>query len=174
MKTPSIILLSTLLVFISCTSLDIKRKLNDVESYIQERPDSALLVLEKIDGSSLKNNRNRAHHALLHAMALDKNYINVTDDSLARTALNHFEKWGPAKYKARALFYLGVYYYNTNAYNDAIVQFTESEDLCREIGDMLYCYLSISNQADTYNQMYNDEEEYRCVCEAKDIVYSIS
>lgn len=49
MKTPSIILLSTLLFFISCTSLDIKRKLNDVESYIQERPDSALLVLEKIE-----------------------------------------------------------------------------------------------------------------------------
>lgn len=171
MKIPSIILLSTLLVLLSCTNLEINRKLNDIESYIQERPDSALLVLEKIDGSSLKNNRNRAHHALLHAMALDKNYINVTDDSLARTALNHFEKWGPAKYKARALFYLGVYYYNTNAYNDAIVQFTESEDLCREIGDMLYCYLSISNQADTYNKMYNDEEEYRCVCEAKDIVY---
>lgn len=171
MKTPSVIFLSILLILLSCTNLEIKNRLNDIESFIQEHPDSALNVLESMDKTYLKGRRNRAHHALLHAMALDKNYIDVTDDSLARTALNYFEKWGPKECKARSVFYLGVYYYNTKAYNDAIIRFTESEDLCRETGDMVYCYLSVSSQADTYNKMYNDEEEYRCICKAKDIVY---
>lgn len=63
--------------------------LKDVESYISERPDSALAVLESMDRGELKSRRSEAHHALLHAMALDKNYIDVTDDSLASVAVRY-------------------------------------------------------------------------------------
>ena len=48
-----------------------------------ERPDSALSVLKSVDHALLNTKRSRAHHALLHAMALDKNYIDVADDSIA-------------------------------------------------------------------------------------------
>ena len=63
------------LFFLSCTSKNIERTLNDVESYIRERPDSALTVLDSIDRDLLKSRKLRSHHALLFAMALDKNYI---------------------------------------------------------------------------------------------------
>ena len=82
-----------------------------------ERPDSALVVLESMDLDMLTTERDRAHHALLHAMALDKNYIDVVDDSLAKTALTYFSKKGPEKYKARALYYLGLSYYYAGDYD---------------------------------------------------------
>ena len=98
MKPLPIILLLGLILMVSCTTYQVNRHLNDIESYIQEHPDSALAVLEGIDRTTLISKRNKAHHALLHAMALDKNYVNVTDDSLSRVALNYFDKRGSKKY----------------------------------------------------------------------------
>lgn len=67
----------------SCSIRDVRNQLKDVESYIAERPDSALAIIESIDSTVLRTKGLQAHHALLHAMALDKNYIDVKDDSLA-------------------------------------------------------------------------------------------
>ena len=74
--------------------------LKDVDSYIMERPDSALTVLKSVDRNLLKTEKSRAHHALLHAMALDKNYINVTEDSIAQVAVDYYSRKGPEKSKA--------------------------------------------------------------------------
>ena len=70
----------------SCVSSPVQTTLDDVESYIMERPDSALSVLDSIDRDLLDTRRLRAQHALLHVMALDKNYIDVTDDSTVYVA----------------------------------------------------------------------------------------
>ena len=70
----SLLFTFVVLFFLSCTSKNIDRTLNDVESYIRERPDSALTVLDSIDRDMLKSRMLRSHHALLFAMALDKNY----------------------------------------------------------------------------------------------------
>ena len=109
MKALLLILLSA--VFSGCIPTKVSRTLKDVESYITERPDSALSVLQSIGNTNLRSNRVRAHHALLQAMALDKNYIDVTDDSLASVALSYYSRKGPEKYEARALYYLGLSYY---------------------------------------------------------------
>ena len=80
-----------------------------------DRPDSALNVLESINKDDIVTARNKAHHALLYAMALDKNYIDVTEDSLAKVATEYYKKQGSRKNYARALYYLGKsYYYNGN------------------------------------------------------------
>ena len=96
-----------LAILFSCTPSQVKNQLLDVESYIMERPDSALAVLESMDRSLLVTEADRARHALLNAMALDKNFIDVSDDSLARLAVDYYSKRGDRKYYARALFYLG-------------------------------------------------------------------
>ena len=174
MKYRSIIFFTGLVLMASCTSYQTNRQLKDIDSYIQDRPDSALSILENIDRDNLRSPKNKAYHALLHAMALDKNYINVTDDSLARTALNYFEKWGPKKYKARALYYLGLSKYYDNKFSDAIIFFTQSEDIARESLDSLYIAFSLVGQADVYNQIYNDAEEIECLKEAVKIFQNLS
>ena len=94
----------------SCVSSPVQTTLDDVESYIMERPDSALSVLDSIDRDLLDTRRLRAQHALLHVMALDKNYINVTDDSTVLVAVDYYSKFGPKKYLARSLYYYGIIY----------------------------------------------------------------
>lgn len=174
MKPLPIILLLGLILMVSCTTYQVNRQLNDIESYIQDHPDSALTTLEDIDRTSLISKRNKAHHALLHAMALDKNYINVTDDSLSRVALDYFNNRGSKKYKARALYYLGLSKYYDQRYSDAIIFFTQSEDVSRESLDSLYLAFSLVGQADVYNQIYNDSEEIDCLNEAVKIFKKLS
>ena len=95
MKRTLLFILLSVFLFGGCTSSHVHKALNDVESYIMERPDSALAVLDTMDRNLLKRERLRAPHALLHAMALDKNYIDVTDDSLASVAVEYYSKKGP-------------------------------------------------------------------------------
>ena len=143
----------------SCVSTRIDNLLNDIETYICESPDSALVILDSIDRSLLKTKQSVAHHALLHAMALDKNFIDVSDDSLSQAALNYYNHHGDKKYKARSLYYLGLSYY----YSKEIAQKCDS----------LYWGMIKVAQADTYIKTFNEEEEYRCLNMAYDIYQSI-
>lgn len=160
-------------IILSCTPKNVNHLLNDVESYILELPDSALSVLENIDRNSLNTDRARAHHALLYAMALDKNYINVTDDSIARVAVDYYSKKGPEKYEARALYYLGLAYYYQQNYNQAILEFTKAEKSAR-ICDSLYLGMTKSIQAHTYYETYNHTESLKCFIEALNIYSALS
>lgn len=130
-----------------------------------ERPDSALSVLDSIDRSLLTTKRLKANHALLHAMALDKNYIDVSDDSIARVAVDYFSKHGPENYEARSLYYLGLAYYYQGEYNKAIVELTKAEDVAEGV-DSLYLGFIKSLQADAYSKTYNDIEALDCLKEA--------
>ena len=156
----------------SCTGLNVKRALNDVETYIMESPDSALTVLESIERSSLKTQRSKAHHALLHAMALDKNYIDVTDDSLAQVAVDFYQKRGPMKNYARALYYLGVAYFNQKEYDKAILEYSKAEKIAERC-DSLYLGMTYASMSYTYNRTYNSIEELRYINKAKEIFETI-
>ena len=146
-------------------------QLLDVESYIMERPDSALAVLESMDRSLLSTEADRARHALLNAMALDKNFIDVSDDSLARVAVDYYSKRGDRKYYGRALYYLGLAYYYQEEYNKAIVEFTKAEMIIEGI-DSLYLVMIKIAQADTYAKTYNFIEEEYCLRIALEITIS--
>lgn len=161
MKRTLLFILLSVFLFGGCTSSHVHKALNDVESYIMERPDSALAVLDTMDRSLLKSDRLRAHHALLHAMALDKNYIDVTDDSLARVAVEYYSKKGPDKYYARSLYYLGLSYYYAQDYKKAILEFTKAEDVA-ERSDSLYWGMIKSFQGHTYGETHNDIEGLEC------------
>lgn len=156
-----------------CTSSHVHKALMDVESYIVERPDSALNVLDSMDRSLLKSDRLRAHHALLHAMALDKNYIDVSDDSLASVALSYYSRKGPEKYLARAQYYLGLSYYYAGDYNKAILEFTKAERIAEDSDSLYLGFLKVA-QADTYAKTHNEVEEYDCLMEAQTLFSQIS
>lgn len=114
-----IIILIVLLSLASCTKhSEHWETLAQVESYIEERPDSALVVLQGIDNSELANDEERAKHALLLSMALDKNYIDKTDFEVLKPAIDYYEDNGTATDKLRTYFYQGRIY--QNAGNDAL------------------------------------------------------
>ena len=69
------VLFSLIGIMSSCERSSTSILLDDVESYIQERPDSALAVIRGIDTLELRTDADKAKYSLLHVMALDKNYI---------------------------------------------------------------------------------------------------
>ena len=147
-----------LICAISCSVVDSHKMLKDVESYIMERPDSALSVLESIDRDALVTHRNKAHHALLYAMALDKNFIDVTDDSIAKVAVDYYQKRGPKSSRARALYYLGKSYYYNKEYDKAILEFSKAERVA--VGcDSLYLGMIYFAKSQVYNKTYNSLQE---------------
>lgn len=156
----------------SCTGLNVKRALNDVETYIMESPDSSLTVLESIERSRLKTQRNKAQHALLHAMALDKNYIDVTDDSLAHVAVDFYQKHGPLKNRARALYYLGIAYFNQKQYDKAILEYSKAEKIAEKC-DSLFLGMIYTAMSYTYNNTYNSIGEQTFAQKAYDVFTDI-
>ena len=163
-----ILLVFSFSFLLSCRPSYVESQLLDIENYIMDRPDSALTVLESMDRSLLDKEEYRAHHALLHAMALDKNFVNVDDDSLAQVAVGYYSRKGPEKNYARSLYYLGIAYYYQKEYKKAIVEFTKAEELSRS-ADSLYLVLTKISQADAYARTYNIIEEEKCLREASSI-----
>lgn len=169
-------LIFPLLLLISlfgCTQRDITRTFDEVETFIMERPDSALAILDTMDRSRLQTDRTRARHALLHAMALDKNFIDVSEDSIAQVAVDYYLKRGPRKYYARSLYYLGLAYFYQKDYKKAIIEFTKAEEVAREC-DSLYLGMVKSAQAYTYGKTYNVIEELECLRKAFEIDSKVS
>ena len=113
----SIILLAACLLSCSTRS-EHWGTLLQAESYIEEKPDSALAVLERIALSSLSGKKEKAKHALLHSMALDKNYIDKTDFEILQPAIDYYRDKGSATDKLRTCYYQGRIYQNQG--NDAL------------------------------------------------------
>lgn len=67
------------LALTSCAERGVTASLNDIESYIDSRPDSALAAIRQIDTTALRTRPAKAKYSLLHAMALDKNYIDTAE-----------------------------------------------------------------------------------------------
>ena len=162
-----------MLVLGGCSSRQISLFLDDVESYIMERPDSALAVLESVDRELLTTDRLKAHHALLHAMALDKNFIDVDDDSLASVALSYYSRKGPEMYEARALYYSGLSYYYAGDYSKAILEFTKAEKVAEKSDSLYWGFVKVA-QAYTYCKTHNDSESLTCLKSAYDIYSKLS
>ena len=92
--------------------------LSQIESYIEEKPDSALVTLEQIDLSKLSGKEEKAKYALLYSMALDKNFIDKTDFDVLQPAIDYYEDNGSATDKLRTCYYQGRIYQNLG--NDAL------------------------------------------------------
>ena len=110
--------------------------LMQVESFIVQRPDSALAVLEGIDTEELSNKEEKAKHALLLSMAFDKNVIDRTDFEVLQPAIDYYKDNGSATDRLRTCYYQGRIYENQGNVAQAMTCFCEgieqgagSEDL---------------------------------------------
>ncbi len=114
-----IITLIVLLSLASCTKhSEHWETLTQMETIIEERPDSVLNVLQDIDTDELSGDEERAKHALLYSMALDKNYIDKTDFEVLQPAIDYYEDNGSATDKLRTYYYQARIY--QNAGNNAL------------------------------------------------------
>ncbi len=150
----SVIILAVCLF--SCNSHSHYRDtLSQVESYIEERPDSALAVLKQMNASELSGKEEKAKHALLYSMALDKNIIDKTDFEVLQPAIDYYEnKGGSATDKLRTYYYQGRIYQNQG--NDALAMecFVSALSEGKESDDKLTKARILFTQGNIYNKVF--------------------
>ena len=112
---------------VSCTGRKVIRQLDDVGSYINENPDSALFVLDSLSTTGIQGREANAKFALLYSMALDKSYIDVTDDSLINIAVDWSRRHGTADERLKSYYYQGRVYQNAGDNEAAMESFVRAE-----------------------------------------------
>lgn len=130
------------------------RLLNDVDSYIENYPDSALSVLENIDKSKLNSKEILAQYALLLSMALDKNYIDKTDFSILQPAIDYYSKKGDATDKLRTFYYQGRIYDNSGNNDAAMESYVRGLDYGKTSNDSLTKARALFSKAQIHLSLY--------------------
>lgn len=129
-------------------------KLKEVETYIEEHADSALLVLQDIRPENLANKEEKAKHALLLSMAMDKNYIDRTDFEVLQPAIDYYQDHGTAHDKLRTFYYEGRIYTNQGNNTSAIIRFNRALTQGATSGDIRTQARAHFAQANIYNNLY--------------------
>lgn len=158
----------------SCVTVSSRKVMDRAETIMSEKPDSALMELETIDGTRL-HRRDRARYSLLYSMALDKNFVDTADVSVVMPAVNYYYKHGTADNKMKAFYYLGRVYENAGDGKSSINAFSKAFEFSDDTKDMRargMLYRSISG---LYMKDYSyDEAEpyalsaYKCFKQVSD------
>lgn len=132
--------------------------LDDVESYINDRPDSALAILRALPQDEVRGHEQRARTALLHSIALDKCYVDLKTDSILAPAVSWYERHGSPDKKMKSLYYLGRIQFNAGDYEMAGLSFLKAYHLFDSVTDNRYKGLVCQHLANVYNRTYNYSE----------------
>lgn len=144
-------------VFAGCknSTVNYNRVLDNVEQCIAQNPDSALMMLNTINMGDIDSKSTKARYALLKAIALDKNYIDATDDSLTSIAVEYYSGKRASEDKMKAYFYNGRIYFNSKNYEKAMSNYLIAEENISKCKDFTYVGLLYNSKAMVYNRIYD-------------------
>lgn len=131
MKTLVLFTVPALLLCSCSARQEMECRLDSIEEYISEDPQRALDSLRTVSAGNIPGRENRARAALLHSMALDKNYIDVSSDSIISTAVDWYSRHGSPDEKLKAYYYQGRVYENAGDDEAAMESFVRAEENVR-------------------------------------------
>ena len=145
--------------------------LDAIESIVISRPDSALQVLNRLDSllttgeAKLQGEEQNARYALLKSQTYDKNWIDLTSDSLIRIAFDYYTQHGSDQERMKSWFYLAAIQRNSEDYSSAYFSYLEAERLCRQLEDYYYLRRIYSNLSEIcYDTYSKDAIKYGDLC----------
>ena len=154
-----IIVLCTLMC--SCQLRDIEQILSTAERQLTTAPDSALTTIRSVKWYSVLKPERRAKYGLIHSIALDKNYIDVTSDSLIRFSTRYYDYKGSPEQRMRAYYYLGRVQENNREYLPAILSLLDAAQYADAVDDNYLKGLLFSRLGTIYRHYYNYEKAYK-------------
>lgn len=155
MKAYYIYLIGIILCIASCTRHSQEwDKLQDVETYIETNADSALVTLQNIQPENLANKEEKAKHALLLSIAMDKNYIDRSDFDVLQPAIDYYRNHGTATDKLRTFYYEGRIFTNQGNNASATICFNKAMNEGQQSEDILTKARTHFAQANIYNTLY--------------------
>ena len=150
----NIIAILLLFCLYSCDYSKYEVILDQAEQMLNKHPDSSYMLLSPIYLDNLRSRQAKARFALLYSKTLDKNCIDVKDDSLARFAANYYAEKGTYLEKAAAYYYLARVYENAEDIEQSIANMTLASEFVPDdsyyLQGLIYNSLgrSCSNQFD--------------------------
>lgn len=144
-------------LMVSCSESEGQKALNHVESVIEAHPDSALTLLRGVNKASLGSDKEKAQHALLMSMALDKNYIDTTTFDVIQPAIDYYleRDKGTPDDKLKTYYYQGRIFDNRKDRDKALNCFAKALDNTRGVNDSLCIARTLVAQAELYHDCYN-------------------
>ena len=133
----------------------VAEKLLQAEAVMNEYPDSALNLLKGIEQTELQTREHHARYALLYSQALDKNYIDLTNDSLISIAVDYYKDRDDVRAKFLSYYYQGRIYTNANNLTQATLAYMEAEQLLDEFGDDYAAGLLYTQMGNIYRNYYD-------------------
>ena len=148
---------AAIMLLASCAPVRDRRTLNDMEALMPERPDSALAVLRGLQPRDLPGLHVRPLHALLLSEALDKNYIDLTDDSLSLAANRYYGEHGTKLHRLKSWYYLGRIRFNSGNYAEAVICYNKALEYAETLTN--YHYMGLINReiANAYDSVWDEE-----------------
>lgn len=143
------------LFMVSCSSVE-RKTLNRVSAIIDTQPDSALTLLNTVYPEKLSRSADLASYALLKSLALDKNYIDVTDDSLISLAVHFYSRGNHPKEYMKASYVQGLIYKNGRRFTASISAMERAENLALLVDDYHYLGLIDRNIGNVFNMCNNN------------------
>lgn len=169
-----VIFLSIVLLCSSCT----KEKastiniLEQISIIADTKPDCAYAAIKNIKHSDLKDRKSIARYSLVYSKVLDKNYIDVTSDSLIAPALQYYSRKRSCKEKSETYYYAARIQENIGNYSKSMELLHKAEENLtneiRELNGLIY-----SAKARLYHNSVQYEvaaRNYRKAAEAYEIL----
>lgn len=158
MKSIAYIFIFLAFLLVGCSKNPITQRLADVESVMDLHPDSALMLLDSISQEDLKDSESNALYALLRSQALDKNYIDITNDSLILIAENYYKTSDDLFKLMLSYYYHGRVRYNGNDFPQSLCLMTKAFN-CAEVLSDFYWKGRIAEQiSNIYGTNYHGKE----------------
>lgn len=155
-------LISFLFLCAGCGTPHVVRDaISAADSLAEERPDSALNLMRRVERRKLRSAKDRALYALVYSKVLDKNCVDVDRDSMIRPCVDYYAEHGPADRRALAYYYWGRTLENADSTSRAIEAFTLAR---RALGDDTLCrtFALICNRlGDAHEAQYEFESAAR-------------
>ena len=128
--------LSTLLLLfaaIGCTTdKETTESVRRAERIGLDAPDSALLVMQSIDPSTIRTKQDMAYYTLVYCETLYYNYSEGNDDSLTMPLAQYYMASNNHNERSRAMFQHAVVKKNGGNFDDAMYYFLEAEKSLKE------------------------------------------
>ena len=160
----NIAFIGIVLLVSSCISKEAKSVLDCAETLIADHPDSALVLLEKLDKEELDTRKAEAEYRLLHIMASDAVSSRMSgvpfleDEETISSVAGYYSSSRNREKRMLSQYYLGRVQFRNRKYNNAVISFTKALDEAESLDDQHYIGLINKNLAHTCKASFNSRD----------------
>ena len=150
--------LFAILFLAACSSDPATATLDRAETLMEQYPDSALAMLDTLSPPTSAGEN--ARYALLYSQALDKNHIDVADDSLISIAVNYYENSNDLQRHMLSQYYHARILYNKKSYPRSLLAHHKSLKCAEELGDDFWCGRNAGQISTIYYDFYHSSDAF--------------